>query len=139
MPNPAVSSDRPATAAFRYGYPGFLLSLATQEASLSYWDYQLRVDGGNPRNLDDYRPYTRGDYANPNEQMTLVTGMERTSIFANAGVDLRDDLTFTLDALYNHRDTMQQIAGYRRSLGRVLRRRQRRHVRGRLQVPALGV
>ncbi|MCC8364068.1 TonB-dependent receptor [Lysobacter sp. A6] len=68
--------------------------------------------GGNPRNLDDYRPYTRADYANPNEQMSLVTGMERTSIFANAGVDLRDDLTFTLDALYNHRDTMQQIAGY---------------------------
>jgi hypothetical protein len=38
------------TAAFRYGYPGILLGLATNEASLSYWDYQLRVDGGNPRN-----------------------------------------------------------------------------------------
>ena len=30
--------------------PGFLLGLATKEASLSYWDYQFRVDGGNPRN-----------------------------------------------------------------------------------------
>jgi len=38
------------TAAGRYGYPGFILSLATKQVSLSYWDYQLRLDGGNPRN-----------------------------------------------------------------------------------------
>jgi TonB family protein len=38
------------TAAGRYGYPGFLLGLATNQLSLSYWDYQLRVDGGNPLN-----------------------------------------------------------------------------------------
>lgn len=34
------------TAAGRYGYPGLLLSLISDEASLSYWDYQLRLDGG---------------------------------------------------------------------------------------------
>ena len=38
------------TAAGRYGYPGLILSLATDRTSLSYWDYQLRVDGGNARN-----------------------------------------------------------------------------------------
>jgi TonB family protein len=38
------------TAAGRYGYPGLLLSLATNRLSLSYWDYQLRLDGGNARN-----------------------------------------------------------------------------------------
>ncbi|HTB61523.1 MAG TPA: TonB-dependent receptor, partial [Polyangia bacterium] len=38
------------TAAARYGYPGFLLGLATNQISLSYWDYQLRLDGGNARN-----------------------------------------------------------------------------------------
>ena len=38
------------TAAGRYGYPGLLLSLATNQLSLSYWDYQLRLDGGNPLN-----------------------------------------------------------------------------------------
>jgi TonB family protein len=38
------------TAAGRYGYPGLILSLATNQISLSYWDYQLRLDGGNPRN-----------------------------------------------------------------------------------------
>ena len=37
------------TAAARYGYPGFLLGLATNRVSLSYWDYQLRLDGGTPR------------------------------------------------------------------------------------------
>lgn len=38
------------TAGGRYGYPGGLLSLATNQLSLSYWDYQFRLDGGNPRN-----------------------------------------------------------------------------------------
>ena len=36
------------TAAARYGYPGFIISLATNRISLSYWDYQLRLDGGKP-------------------------------------------------------------------------------------------
>jgi TonB family protein len=38
------------TVAGRYGYPGFLLGLATKQLTLSYWDYQLRLDGGNARN-----------------------------------------------------------------------------------------
>ncbi|MBW2736536.1 MAG: TonB-dependent receptor, partial [Deltaproteobacteria bacterium] len=46
---PVESLDMTITAAARYGYPGLLMSLATDDASLSYWDYQLRVDGGNAR------------------------------------------------------------------------------------------
>jgi TonB family protein len=38
------------TAAARYGYPGLILGLATDQLSLSYWDYQARVDGGDARN-----------------------------------------------------------------------------------------
>ena len=34
------------TAAARYGYPGLVLSLATSRVSLTYYDYQLRLDGG---------------------------------------------------------------------------------------------
>ena len=34
------------TLAARVGYPGLLLSLASQEIGLSYWDYQARIDGG---------------------------------------------------------------------------------------------
>ncbi len=37
------------SAAARYGYPGLLLGLATNKISLSYWDYQFRLDGGNAR------------------------------------------------------------------------------------------
>jgi len=45
-----IGKNLNVTAAGRYGYPGLLLSLATNEASLSYWDYQVRVDGGTKAN-----------------------------------------------------------------------------------------
>ena len=45
-----ITKDITVTAAARYGYPGLLLSLATNQASLAYWDYQLRVDGGTKAN-----------------------------------------------------------------------------------------
>lgn len=35
-----------ATVAGRYGFPGLLISLASPEISLDYWDYQARFDGG---------------------------------------------------------------------------------------------
>lgn len=38
--------DWTVTAAGRVGYPGFLIGLATPRVSLSYWDYQARIDGG---------------------------------------------------------------------------------------------
>jgi TonB family protein len=38
-----------ATVAGRIGYPGVVLGLLTRDASLSYWDYQARLDGGNER------------------------------------------------------------------------------------------
>ncbi|MDX2091442.1 MAG: energy transducer TonB [Kofleriaceae bacterium] len=43
---PVEALGATVTAAARYGYPGMILGLATNELSLSYWDYQLRVDGG---------------------------------------------------------------------------------------------
>jgi TonB family protein len=47
---PVKAIDATVTAAARYGYPGLILSLATDQASLSYWDYQLRADGGTKAN-----------------------------------------------------------------------------------------
>jgi TonB family protein len=47
---PIKAIDATVTAAARYGYPGLILSLATDQASLSYWDYQLRADGGTKTN-----------------------------------------------------------------------------------------
>jgi len=36
------------TIAGRYGYPGLVLGQVSRDLSLSYWDYQLRLDGGTP-------------------------------------------------------------------------------------------
>ncbi len=48
--HPVPGIDATATVAGRLGYPGTMISLATDQVSLSYWDYQLRLDGGTPRN-----------------------------------------------------------------------------------------
>ncbi len=68
--------------------------------------------GGNPNNVADYHPITAAEYANSNEQMSLQTGIERKSLYANANYDLTDTITFNADLLYNQRTTDQQIAGY---------------------------
>ncbi len=81
----------------------------TPTASAVWWTLN---DGGNPRNRADYHPITPAEYANSNEQMFLMTGIERRSVFANANYDITDNITFNADVLYNHRTTNQQIAGY---------------------------
>ena len=48
--HPIKAIHATGTLAARYGYPGYLLSLATDQASLSYWDYQARLDGGTKAN-----------------------------------------------------------------------------------------
>jgi TonB family protein len=85
------------TAAARYGYPGFLLGLATNQISLSYWDYQLRLDGGNARNGWTVFAYGANDEldtraatappGSPAPQLTptLILGFDR--------LDLRDHQT----------------------------------------------
>ncbi|HXU06765.1 MAG TPA: TonB family protein, partial [Polyangia bacterium] len=85
------------TAAGRYGYPGFLLGLATSEVSLSYWDYQLRLDGGTAVNgwtvfvfgardeLDTPAPTAMANDPNPPLEPSLILGFHR--------VDLRLHLT----------------------------------------------
>ena len=69
-------------------------------------------DGGDPTRVADYHPITSAEYANSNQQMSLQTGIERRSVFANANYDITDNVTFNADILYNHRSTDQQIAGY---------------------------
>jgi TonB family protein len=85
------------TAAARYGFPGLLLSLATNKVSLAYWDYQLRLDGGNARNgwtvfmfgardeLDTPASTAPAGAANPPLAPSLILGFHR--------LDLRDHQT----------------------------------------------
>ncbi len=94
---PVKPIDATVTAAARYGFPGLLLSLATNKLSLAYWDYQLRLDGGNARNgwtvfvfgardeLDTVASTAAPGAANPPLAPALVLGFHR--------LDLRDHQT----------------------------------------------
>ncbi|MBK9031930.1 MAG: TonB-dependent receptor [Myxococcales bacterium] len=80
------------TAAARYGYPGLILSLATNEVSLSYWDYQLRVDGGDANDgwtvfafgasdtLSTPSPTAAPDDPNPPLEPSLILGFHRLDL-----------------------------------------------------------
>lgn len=68
--------------------------------------------GTDPRDIANYQPLTSDRYANSDEQMTLQTGTERTSLFVAGKYDLLENVTFKTDFLYNKRKTFQQIAGY---------------------------
>ncbi|KRG78566.1 TonB-dependent receptor [Stenotrophomonas ginsengisoli] len=70
------------------------------------------AEGGDPANKNDYRPMTTEDNVNGNEQMMLMTGIERKSVYINGNYDLADAVSFNADILYNERNTEQQIAGY---------------------------
>jgi TonB family protein len=47
---PIAPIDATMTVAARYGFPGLLLSLVTNQFNLAYWDYQFRLDGGTKAN-----------------------------------------------------------------------------------------
>src|SRR6185503_19762015 len=96
------------------GYPGFLLGLATNEVSLSYWDYQLRIDGGRPSanwtifsygardRLDTPAPDAPPDDPNPPLEPSLILGFHR--------LDLRLNLTQGRLA-----ETFRAVLGYDRT------------------------
>jgi len=101
------------TAAARYGYPGFLLGLATDRLTLSYWDYQLRLDGGTPRNgwtvfffgandeLDTVAATADPNMPNPPLTPTLVLGFHRGD-FRYRHADGPFEETARLVAGYDH-------------------------------------
>ena len=94
---PIKSLGVTVTAAGRYGYPGMILSLATNRISLSYWDYQFRLDGGNPRNgwtamffgakdeLDTPAPNAKPGDPNPPLAPALVLDFHRADLRAYHG------------------------------------------------------
>jgi len=90
QPIPQIGAT--ATVSGRYGFPGLILSLATNLVSLSYWDYQFRLDGGTARNgwtvfafgandeLDTVAP--TADPADPNPPLapSLILGFHRLDL-----------------------------------------------------------
>ena len=85
------------TVAARYGYPGFVMALATDEASLSYWDYQFRLDRGDARNgltlfafgsrdvLETLAPTADPTAADPELAPSLILGFHRLDLRLNRG------------------------------------------------------
>ena len=104
------------TAAGRYGYPGLILSLATSQLSLSYWDYQLRLDGGNPRNgwtvsffgagdeLDTPAPNAPAGSSNPPLAPALILNFHRGDLRAYHGSGGLDGL-YRLVLGYDHTES----------------------------------
>ncbi|HYQ25334.1 TonB-dependent receptor [Stenotrophomonas sp.] len=74
--------------------------------------WQTLNPGGDPTNPNDYHTMTRDEYSNSNEQMTLLTGVKRKSVYINGTYDFTDSISLNTDLLYNERQTFQQIAGY---------------------------
>ena len=104
------------TAAGRYGYPGLILSLATNQLSLSYWDYQFRIDGGNPRNgwtasffgagdeLDTPSSSAPAGSSNPPLAPALILDFHRADLRAYHGSGGFDGL-YRLVLGYDHTDS----------------------------------
>ena len=92
------------------------LSGTTQFGRFTYdgVNYTLRRDvpGLDPRQFSSYRPTNGTDASNPGLQSTLLTGVERKSVFINGRYDITDNVAFTTDVLYSDRESFAQNGGY---------------------------
>ena len=79
-------------------------------STTSVW--QTLNKGGDPKNPADYHVITPSEFANSNEQMTVLTGVERKSVYINGTYDFTDSISLNTDFLYNERNTFAQLAGY---------------------------
>ena len=68
--------------------------------------------GGDPTQLGNFKPADKANDANTKTNMSLVTGLQRKSVFANGGFSITDDLRLVADALYSERESSKQLAGY---------------------------
>jgi iron complex outermembrane receptor protein len=69
--------------------------------------------GGNPTNLADYHAYDPTvDNFDANQQMMLINGAKRKSLFGKANYAITDNVTAHVDATYVERTANIQIAGY---------------------------
>ncbi|MCD9029670.1 TonB-dependent receptor [Luteimonas sp. BDR2-5] len=96
----------------QYGTISNLIIGTDDDGDPIYGDLMTLDRGGDSRNFADYHVTDDNDLANSNEQMMLKSGMERRSIYTQGRFDFTDNVSFVADALYNHRETEVQVAGY---------------------------
>jgi len=68
--------------------------------------------GGDPTVLGNFVPADKANDANTKTNMSLLTGLQRKSVFANGGFSINDNLRLVADALYTERESTKQLAGY---------------------------
>ena len=68
--------------------------------------------GGDPGKAGNFHAPDPADGANTKSNMSLLTGLERTSVFANGGFSITDNLRIVADALYSKRESTKHLAGY---------------------------
>ncbi|MFC5740271.1 TonB-dependent receptor plug domain-containing protein [Dyella tabacisoli] len=74
--------------------------------------YKLN-DGADPTNFANYHPYNAAtDNYNADEQMMLISGAKRKSLFGKATYAITDNVNFRADAAYTERTANIQTAGY---------------------------
>jgi hypothetical protein len=79
-----------ATVAARYGYPGLLLSLLSPTISLSYWDYQARLDGpAFGGNWTIFAYGARDDLKTATTNAAGVTSLQTAVMYQTHHIDLR--------------------------------------------------
>ena len=69
-------------------------------------------EGGDPSKAANFRVAGAADEANTKTNMSLLTGLQRKSVFANGGFSINDNLRLVADALYTERESSKQLAGY---------------------------
>jgi len=106
-PNSVAGDGSPITQNGSWCNP---LQVNCSDSKTAVW--KTLNQGGNPNNPNDYHVLTEDEYANSNEQMSLLTGVERKSLYINGTYDFTDRISLNTDVLYNERNTFQQIAGY---------------------------
>ncbi len=89
------------------------LNQTTQWGSVTVDGKSLTVGpGGDPSQKGNFHTPNPADGANTKTNMSLLSGLERTSVFANGGFSITDDLRIVADALYSKRESTKHLAGY---------------------------
>ncbi|MGE8226010.1 MAG: TonB-dependent receptor [Stenotrophomonas sp.] len=83
-------------------------------AGIDRWVVNKGADG---RNLANYHAYGNADKYNYAADNYLRTPQERKSVYIQGRYDLTDSIALRTDALYNQRNSAQQLAGFPLSAG----------------------
>lgn len=82
------------------------LSPTTQWGTVTVGGKPLTVGpGGDPSSAGNFHTPNPADGANAKTNMSLLSGLERTSVFANGGFSITDNLRIVADALYSKRES----------------------------------